>query len=128
MPASKGTMIEPVPEHRILSGVPAVIHSEPMRKLMAMVLRVALHTTPVLILGETGSGKEIVARAIHQYSLRCAKPLVDVNCGALPDHLVESELFGYEKGRLAEPTPRSRDFLSWPTRESCFWMRSATWI
>ena len=72
-----------------------------MRKLMAMVDRVATGNTSVLITGETGSGKEVVARAIHARSLRANKPWVDINCAALPEHLVESELFGYEKGAFS---------------------------
>jgi len=82
------------------STVP-IVRSEIMRKLMAMVERVARHDAAVLIVGETGSGKELVARAIHQHSLRCSEPFVDVNCAALPEHLVESELFGYEKGAFS---------------------------
>jgi len=57
---------------------------------MATAERIAKTNASVLITGETGSGKEIVARAIHHYSLRCNKPWIDVNCGALPEHLVES--------------------------------------
>jgi DNA-binding NtrC family response regulator len=82
-------------------GPVPVVRSEIMRKLMAMVERVARHDAAVLIVGETGSGKELVARAIHQHSLRCTDPFVDVNCAALPEHLVESELFGYEKGAFS---------------------------
>ena len=82
-----------------LSGAATpVVHSDLMRKLMAMVERVARHDAAVLIVGETGVGKEMVARAIHQNSLRIGRAFVDVNCAALPEHLVESELFGYEKG------------------------------
>jgi DNA-binding NtrC family response regulator len=82
-------------------GMPAVIASPVMRRLMEMVERVARTSASVLILGETGSGKEIVARAIHHFSLRATRPWVDVNCAALPDHLMESELFGHEKGAFS---------------------------
>ncbi|MBN1473452.1 MAG: sigma 54-interacting transcriptional regulator [Syntrophaceae bacterium] len=60
--------------------------------------RAAKSNISVLITGESGTGKEILARAIHQASTRFAKPLIDVNCAAIPDTLIESELFGYEKG------------------------------
>ena len=82
-------------------GTTAVVRSEVMRHLMSMVERVAQHDAAILIVGETGSGKEMVAKAIHQHSLRCHKSFVDVNCAALPEHLVESELFGYEKGAFS---------------------------
>ena len=85
----------------IVVGVPAVFQSPVMQRLIAMAERVAKTNASVLITGDTGTGKEIVARAIHHFSLRCGKPLIDVNCGALPEHLVESELFGYEKGAFS---------------------------
>ncbi len=79
----------------------AVVCSPAMRRLMAMVERVAASNAAVLITGETGSGKELIARAIHHHSLRTSRAWVDVNCAAIPEHLVESELFGYEKGAFS---------------------------
>src|SRR5712692_8738388 len=85
----------------ILMGVPAIICSKSMQQLLGMVERLARTATAILISGESGTGKELIARAIHSYSLRCANPWVDINCAALPEHLVESELFGYEKGAFS---------------------------
>jgi transcriptional regulator with PAS, ATPase and Fis domain len=68
------------------------------RKALVTAQRAAKSDISVLIIGESGTGKEILARAIHQTSDRKDKPLVDVNCAAIPDSLIESELFGYEKG------------------------------
>jgi DNA-binding NtrC family response regulator len=82
-------------------GVPAVLESPAIREVLALAQRVAGSNIAVLITGETGSGKEIVARAIHHFSLRCGRPWVDINCGALPDQLMESELFGHEKGAFS---------------------------
>jgi len=79
----------------------AIVSSDTMRKVMAMVQKVARSSAAVLITGETGCGKEVIARAVHSQSLRCNKPWIDVNCAALPEHLVESELFGYEKGAFS---------------------------
>jgi transcriptional regulator with PAS, ATPase and Fis domain len=79
----------------------AVIASEQMRHLMTMAERVAKSSATVLILGESGSGKEVLARAIHHFSNRSQKPWVDLNCGALPEHLIESELFGYDRGAFS---------------------------
>jgi DNA-binding NtrC family response regulator len=82
-------------------GMPAVVASDAMARVLEMTRRVARSSVAVLITGETGSGKEIVARAIHHFSLRCSRPWVDVNCGALPEMLMESELFGHEKGAFS---------------------------
>jgi transcriptional regulator with PAS, ATPase and Fis domain len=82
-------------------GMHAVVASSRMRELLLHVERVARTNAAVLITGESGCGKELVARAIHHFSLRASKPWVDVSCGALPEHLMESELFGYEKGAFS---------------------------
>jgi transcriptional regulator with PAS, ATPase and Fis domain len=79
----------------------AVIRSLPMRQVLSIVQKVAKSNAAVLVTGETGSGKEVVARAIHHFSLRCTRPWIDINCAAFPDHLLESELFGYEKGAFS---------------------------
>lgn len=72
--------------------------SERMKEAKALALKVASSGSTVLILGESGTGKELFARAIHQASPRNRNPFVAVNCAAIPDHLLESELFGYEEG------------------------------
>jgi len=75
-----------------------VVRSAKMERVLEMVRNVAPTTSTVLILGESGVGKELVARAIHEASPRREKPFVSVNCGAFPETLLESELFGYCKG------------------------------
>jgi formate hydrogenlyase transcriptional activator len=72
--------------------------SEPMRQVIAEVTKVAPSNSTVLITGETGTGKELIARALHRRSERAAKPFVRVNCAAIPQSLIASELFGHEKG------------------------------
>ena len=69
-----------------------------MKKLVALLERVAPSQANILITGESGTGKEVVAKAIHHNSSRKDKPFVPINCGAIPENLLESELFGYEKG------------------------------
>jgi len=86
---------------RTFLGMTAVISSEPMRRLLDQTERVARSSAAVLILGESGSGKELLARALHHYSPRCQKPWVDLSCAALPEHLLESELFGFDKGAFS---------------------------
>ena len=72
--------------------------SAPMQEVFAMVLRVAPTRATVLLAGESGVGKDMIARAIHYHSPRKDKPFVKINCTAIPENLMESELFGYEKG------------------------------
>jgi transcriptional regulator with PAS, ATPase and Fis domain len=83
----------PDPEFRELVG-----EDPSFKRALLIAQRAAKADLPVLIIGESGTGKEIVAQAIHRTSRRRNKPLVDVNCAAIPDTLIESELFGYEKG------------------------------
>jgi two-component system response regulator AtoC len=79
-----------------------VSSSSAMAEVMGTAEKIAGHKSTVLITGESGSGKEVVARAIHQMGLRREAPFVAVNCGAIPDNLIESELFGYIKGAFTD--------------------------
>jgi DNA-binding NtrC family response regulator len=84
--------------------------SDAMQEIFELIGRVAPTDSTVLITGETGTGKELIAQAIHGNSQRCYMPFIAVSCGALPDSLLESELFGYEKGAFtgADHTKRGR--------------------
>jgi transcriptional regulator with PAS, ATPase and Fis domain len=82
-------------------GVSAVFASDSMHRTFSLAKRVASSNAAVLITGESGSGKEVIASAIHHHSPRSQKSWIDVNCAALPENLLESELFGYEKGAFS---------------------------
>ena len=86
-------------ELRRLTGLDNIIGQSPnMRAIFDMIQTVAPQTSRVLITGESGTGKELVARAIHENSVRAQAPFITINCGAFPETLLESELFGYMKG------------------------------
>src|SRR5437764_2097984 len=98
-PKSTGHSAEHIPLiEGIAEGLFFVCHSRAMREVRCMVDLIAQTNLPVLILGETGAGKEVVVRLIHHVSLRRNRPFLKVNCAALPAELLESELFGYEAG------------------------------
>jgi two-component system response regulator AtoC len=97
---------EPVRSVRAVPRTNLVGTSDAMRDLAQTITRVANGIATVLVRGESGSGKELVARRIHEESPRARGPFVKVHCGALPDNLLESELFGYEKGAFTGATAR----------------------
>lgn len=90
----KGGAVTPGPTdaNEIVGQSPA------MARVHELIDLVGAGDATVLLIGESGSGRDVVARAIHQRGARASRPFVGLNCGALPDHLQESELFGYEKG------------------------------
>ncbi len=99
----------------VLLGVSAAI-----RDVLEQVRQVAPSGLPVLILGETGTGKELVARSIHLESLRSEGPFVTVNCGALPETLLESELFGYRRGAFTGAADSKRGLFEEANRGTLF--------
>jgi two-component system NtrC family response regulator len=82
--------------------------SSQIQEIFRMIRRVGPSDVPVLITGESGTGKELVARAIHRQSTRQSAPFVPINCGAIPETLLESELFGYEKGAFTGATQQRK--------------------
>ena len=91
----------PATPHNSWSSNGLIAHSEALKRVLKLAEQVSRHPAAVLIVGETGTGKEMIARTIHAHSLRCNYSWIDVNCAAIPEHLVESELFGYEKGAFS---------------------------
>ncbi len=87
-------------------GKPIIGKSQGLMKILETVNRVARTNATVLILGESGTGKELVANAVHYNSNRKNKPYIKINCGAIPEKLIESELFGYEKGAFTGASSR----------------------
>lgn len=93
--------------------VPGIVgNSAPMRRLRELIRRVATSNRPVLVKGPSGSGKELVVRAIHALGPRPDEPLFDVNCGALPEALVEAHLFGHERGAFTGAERKHEGYLA----------------
>jgi two-component system nitrogen regulation response regulator GlnG len=96
--SAKRVPVEDLPEQEIVGTSPS------MQAVFKTIGQVAASDVTVMITGESGTGKELIARAIYQHSLRSKKPFIAVNCAAIPDNLIESELFGHEKGSFTGAT------------------------
>lgn len=99
-------------------------NSKAMQRIFSMIERVKDIDSSVLITGESGTGKELVARNIHTLGRRKNNPIQIVNCAAIPEMLLESELFGYEKGAFSGATQRKEGNSLLLMEASFFWMRS----
>ncbi len=97
-----------------------ITRSSRMKEVLVMIEQVSKSNATVLIRGESGTGKELVANAIHYNSLRAGKRMVTVNCGALPEQLLESELFGHEKGAFTGATHRKEGRFEWAAGGTLF--------
>ena len=101
--------------------------SAPMQEIFATIMRVAPTRATVLLAGESGVGKDLIARAIHFHSPRRDRPFVKINCTALPENLLESELFGYEKGAFTGANAtQAGQVRAGRHAARCSWTRSAT--
>jgi DNA-binding NtrC family response regulator len=107
LPPASPASEEPGSQHHALIG-----HSERFQRLLEQVSRAARSQATVLIAGETGTGKELVARAIHYLSQRTNRAFVPLNCGAVPDHLFENELFGHVKGAFTDASANERGLIA----------------
>ncbi|TMZ52973.1 sigma-54 factor interaction domain-containing protein, partial [Klebsiella pneumoniae] len=103
-----------------LNGI--IANSQKMRDVLHLVNKVARVDSTVLLTGETGVGKTVIARAIHDLSERRGGPFNYVNCGSLPDSLIESELFGYEPGSFTGAAPHGRQGLIEKTQGGTFFL------
>ena len=104
-----------VHDHELISFTESIINdshhqygivgqSQKIKKIFKIIDKIADSDATILINGETGTGKGLLANCIHQQSYRKNKPFIKINCGAIPDHLLESELFGHEKGSFTGAT------------------------
>lgn len=98
--------IETIQKTDCLNSKSLIFSCEKMQKIVETALHFAKTDSAILLQGETGTGKEVFARLIHDYSNRCGKPFLVINCGAIPENLIESELFGHEKGAFTGASTR----------------------
>ncbi len=103
--AEMSLLKQEVKEHYLLERT-IIGHSQPMQQIYKVLGKVAPSNVTVLVTGESGTGKELIARAIHYNSARLGKPFIALNCAAIPGELLESELFGHEKGAFTGATER----------------------
>lgn len=105
----------------------AIVADEKSLKLLALADKVAKTDASVMVLGPSGSGKEVMSRYIHQQSHRNTKPFVAINCAAIPDNMLEATLFGYEKGAFTGAIQACLVNLNKHKVELFCWMKSAKW-
>ena len=98
---------------------PMVVRDPGMQQVIALADQVAPSEASILITGESGSGKEVIARYVHQKSRRATRPFISVNCAAIPENLLESELFGHEKGAFTGAVARRIGKFEEIGRASC---------
>jgi transcriptional regulator with PAS, ATPase and Fis domain len=110
-----------------LKGQEIVAENEDMQLVLHYALKLAhLEASDILILGESGTGKGLLAKFIHKNSNRSKKPFIQINCAALPENLLEAELFGYEKGAFTGARQEGKAGLfELAQEERSFWMKSA---
>ena len=114
-------------ELAVRRGAPQLVGDDvSLRKVFTALQRAASTDTTVLIEGESGTGKELFARSLHALSSRADAPFVAINCAAIPETLLETELFGHERGRSPVPFRGNRASSKWRIEARCFSMKSAT--
>src|SRR6267143_6068535 len=111
----------PVDQDRVPRRFEQIIgNSSALESVLEHVEQVAPTDSTVLIQGETGTGKELIARAIHNLSVRCGRPFIKLHCAAIPFDLLESELFGHEKGAFTGAVAQKMGRFEMPTKGRCF--------